>query len=471
MKIELNESLDFRSANNSVSLKEAANTDPCVDDESLIVEIEGIHDVLTRNNTLYTAKCLKESIPYWTAPYERPVIMHHNEKDGKIIGRVKAANLISSVKKPNSSALEFITNIGDEQGKKGILNGTLSTVSISGFSTDITCSICGTNIAEEGACEHEKGEMYDGKLCYWQINQIEPKELSFVIVPSDVYAQVTKVYPVINNNNKKEVKEMNNMFSNILELEDTNEGKASLAEGCSSEESDSSVAEASSCKEKKIVDEEVGKESDDDCKDKKDCEDDKEKVAELFSKVRKDDCQSDKDCDDDEDEDDDEHKDCDDEDDEDELKDKSMSELKASVKELMLKVKDLEKANAKLTKAVAAELSLKEAAEIRLVKIEQDRKIDVAEQINKTRKSIGLAEQALEELCTHSLDDLNSSLKTYKECKEASLSALSKMSVKSPVAVSESKDNTTVESSQTTTAKNLKEEVDFKKRLDSIFSF
>lgn len=151
--------------NNNVNLTEAY-TQTYIDENSLMADIEAIHSIITRNDTLYTPECIKQSLPYWTSPYERPVIMHHNEKDGKIIGRVKAAHYISESKRSGTPALELVANIGDEEGKIGIKNGTLATVSIGAIAHDIRCSICGTNFAEEGMCEHEKGEVYNGKRCY-----------------------------------------------------------------------------------------------------------------------------------------------------------------------------------------------------------------------------------------------------------------------------------------------------------------
>lgn len=147
-----------------------------IDENSLMVDIEAIHSRVTRNNTYYSPECLKDSVPYWTNPYERPVIMHHNEKDGVIIGRIKSVEYKEAETRTGTPALVFTANIGDEEGKKGIKNGTLSTVSIGVIAHDLRCSICGTNLAEEGLCEHEKGETYDGKLCYWIINKMEPKK-------------------------------------------------------------------------------------------------------------------------------------------------------------------------------------------------------------------------------------------------------------------------------------------------------
>ena len=64
--------------------------------DSIMVDIEGIHSVITRNYTYYSPECLKKSIPYWTNPYERPVIMHHKDKDGVQIGRVKSVEFLEN---------------------------------------------------------------------------------------------------------------------------------------------------------------------------------------------------------------------------------------------------------------------------------------------------------------------------------------------------------------------------------------
>ena len=100
MAIELQEyvgatAIEVTAPLSKISLQEGY-TQTYIDENSLMVDIEAIHSIVTRNNTLYTPQCIKDSIPYWTAPYERPVIMHHNERDGVIIGRVKSANYIEN---------------------------------------------------------------------------------------------------------------------------------------------------------------------------------------------------------------------------------------------------------------------------------------------------------------------------------------------------------------------------------------
>ncbi len=165
-----------------------------VSPDSLMVDIEGIHVGPTRNYTWYTEEALQGSINTWTRPYLRPLIMHHNEKDGKIIGRVKFATYTDKNTRSNTGALLFTCNVPDKEGKEQIQDGRLKTVSIGVIVHDCRCSICGQNIAEDGECDHERGVKYDGKTCYWMIYSMEAKELSYVIVPSDIYAHNIRVY-------------------------------------------------------------------------------------------------------------------------------------------------------------------------------------------------------------------------------------------------------------------------------------
>lgn len=163
-------------------------------ESSLMVDIEGIHVGPTRNFTWYTEDALKGSVPTWTKPYLRPLIMHHNEKDGKIIGRVRHAEYTDVNTRSDTGALVFTTNIPDKEGKEQLLDGRLNTTSIGVIVHSATCTICGHNIAQEGECEHDRGLLYDGKICYWMIHEMEAKELSYVIVPSDVYAHNLRIY-------------------------------------------------------------------------------------------------------------------------------------------------------------------------------------------------------------------------------------------------------------------------------------
>ena len=233
---------------NPINLTESAYYTNRVAPNSLMVDIEGLHSVVTRNDTFYTDEAMRDSEKYWVTPYERPVIMHHNEKDGITIGRVKRAYWTDKNTRSGTGALRFITNIGHKEGLEGINNGSLSTVSVGLIAHDVRCSICGKQIELDAdghpECGHYKGAMYDDKHCYWIIHKFEPKELSFVIVPSDPYAHILRVYKPdrkdVNLSENKNNQEVNNMFDNpFMDLmEESQESIKDLTEASKEEESE-----------------------------------------------------------------------------------------------------------------------------------------------------------------------------------------------------------------------------------------
>lgn len=224
--IEIKEYMGWN--NKDVQIKESAinvlenipaykSNDP-ICENSLMVDVEGIHVGLTRNYTYYTENALKSSIHSWTKPYAKPVIMHHNEKDGRIIGRVKSVVFKAEKTRSGTPALVFTINVPDKEGKEQILDGRLSTTSIGIIAKKVNCSICSQDICADGECEHERGTVYDGNLCYWIIDEMEAKELSYVIVPSDKYAHNIKIYYASTN---KEIKESQ---GEVEKMEDLKQG-------------------------------------------------------------------------------------------------------------------------------------------------------------------------------------------------------------------------------------------------------
>lgn len=190
--------------NDSLDLTEAFhNNSDDIDPDSLMVEIEGIHAApfVTRNYTRYMPKALKNSLDTWTHPYRIPVIKHHNEENGDIIGRVIEAKYLKNSELSGTPALKFVVNVPDEKAKKDIKSGLLATTSIGVIANDVRCSVCGKPILDENGCEdgHCRGVTYkteEGyKTCYWDIYDIVAKELSFVVVPSDMYSIKTDCYP------------------------------------------------------------------------------------------------------------------------------------------------------------------------------------------------------------------------------------------------------------------------------------
>lgn len=189
--------------NQHLNLSEAAGSS-VIDPNSIMVEIEGIHAApfATRNYTRYTPNCLKKSVASWTSPYRRPLIKHHNEEDGEIIGRICEAKYITKNTRSETPALLFTVNIPGEQAKADVKSGLLETTSIGVIAHSVKCSICGQELANGETCEHERGAIYNGETCYWDIHEMEAKELSYVIVPSDMYAKNIDIYPATASNSK-----------------------------------------------------------------------------------------------------------------------------------------------------------------------------------------------------------------------------------------------------------------------------
>lgn len=75
-----------------------------------------------------------------------------------------------------------------------IESGIRKEVSVSCAAESCTCSICGADM-RFGGCRHLKGESYDGKLCCGILSDItDAYEWSFVAVPAQINAGVTKSY-------------------------------------------------------------------------------------------------------------------------------------------------------------------------------------------------------------------------------------------------------------------------------------
>lgn len=195
------------------SLNEGFSYNTPISKNSIMQDIEGIHVGPTRNFTWYTESALQSSVESWTKPYNKPLIMHHNETDGKTIGRVCSVEYITKNTRSNTPALMFTCNIADKDGKEQVMDGRLNTVSIGVIAHDVTCSICGEQIEideyGESSCGHSRGAVYGDKVCYWMVNKMEAKELSYVIVPSDIYAHNIRTYSPIDNKTISSQEKMN----------------------------------------------------------------------------------------------------------------------------------------------------------------------------------------------------------------------------------------------------------------------
>lgn len=441
MYIELIEELNIGySTEPSLELDETELTESEIDNSSqnlLYVPCEGIHSVITGNFTYYEPTCIKESVPLWTNPYGIPIIYHHKEHDGTIIGRVKKAEYISKSKRTGTPALGLLFGIGDEVGKQGVMNGTLSTVSIGAKALDLRCSICGHNIAKHGLCEHERGKKYEGKLCYWIVKKISPKEISYVIVPSDKYAYSEKPLTekqviAISESEDNEVNSLkNNLFSDMLsaslaesqekKLQDEKKNKDNNSENNKTQNENESKQEPA----KEIEEDNKNEDSQNEQK-----EDNKKQEIEENNESNKDESNESK-------------KDTKDEDEDNEKNKEDNKGLEDTINALQNKINDLNNEILILKKQYEEEKKLRESAEKDKVLMESIMKKEYITKINNLRKDFGLAEKQEDLQMNLNLDILESEYNNLNEIRNSSLNCVNKISkIKSNALVDDDLDNT-----------------------------
>lgn len=415
--------VQFNYKHSPLNLKESTACKTSIAPNSLMVIHEAIHVGPTRNFTWYTEKGLKSSVPTWTYPYPRPIIKHHNEEDGEIIGRTVECTYREKSALSNTSYLLIKGNVPDKTGKEGIKDGRLKTTSIGVIVHEARCSICNHNIAEEGPCEHERGSVYDDKTCYWMIENMEAKELSYVIVPSDIYSQVIDYYEVddkgakINQVNLKEsfkqegvkLMDLNNPENKDL----TQTESVVVVEETEAEEAQ--ATEAETAKTTEATKEEPKS---------KDLESEIEKLEAVVDKVKG-----------------------------------ELETAKEELKNEKAKNEEAQKVLSAKENALTKEIALRESLEARLSKIELAEKQTVAKQVFDLREKLGARKIAMEDLQAKSLEYLKESFEDLtldlKESVEINKTeeVIVPTKVENPALAENSKENKT--------GVNVKENADF----------
>jgi hypothetical protein len=370
--------------------------------------------------------------------------MHHNDRDGVQIGRIKVAEYLEETR-AKAPGLLFTCNIGDEAGIKGVKNGTLSTVSIGAVIHKATCSICGQNIAAEGECEHQRGRKYDGKLCYWLMEDMEPKELSYVIVPSDRYANTIRIYKPKDISAKESYNEGGNdesmgIFDNIdlpLTEPEAKEAVEESVEEVEVQEAAEEQQQQPEAQEDVKVEEpvEIVEEPKEEVKEEPK-QQEEEKVEEVEEKEKG-------------------------------IDDMSKEELADKCKELIKLVAGLQDDVKYLRNKLNEERGVKESLELEVLKMKQIQKMHLAEQVVSLRKELGLREEAIDDLMMMSEESLNSSIKTFMEFKESNTFNVNTLpKIESSALVDEKADNTIKESAKEDLNKN-NSNIDYEQQINS----
>ncbi len=127
-------------------------------------------------------------------------IFDHDPKGSRQTARIFATELVEDPARRTAYGAAYtylkacaymIRTDSNQDLIREIDGGIKKEVSVSCAAKTSRCSVCGST----GACTHEKGKVYGGRLCYRELEDIsDVYEWSFVAVPAQVHAGVTKQY-------------------------------------------------------------------------------------------------------------------------------------------------------------------------------------------------------------------------------------------------------------------------------------
>jgi len=197
---------------------------------------------ITRNNGFYLPDRVQKGVKTFTNDYEKPILIHHEDRKDPI-GRVKKATYIDLSKGFRNSMqdsfsvstdrifedlvngnlsfddsvdfvnkylinnnilntdsdykglgyIEILTSISDPEGIKKVLDGRYLTGSVGATTNKAVCSTCKKDWAKTGKCAHKPGKKYDGNKCVIIAGDLIYDEYSFVNKPADTQSQIIEI--------------------------------------------------------------------------------------------------------------------------------------------------------------------------------------------------------------------------------------------------------------------------------------
>lgn len=155
---------------------------------------------IDRDNEKFTVSALNELAKLFVG---KTGIFDHNMKSGDQTARVYYTEVLTEPgrKTADGEVYTFIKAkaymVKTEKNKDLIAEidaGIKKETSVGCSVKSIRCSVCGKDIKTEG-CEHRKGVTYGGKLCCYLLDEpADAYEWSFVAVPAQKNAGVTKAF-------------------------------------------------------------------------------------------------------------------------------------------------------------------------------------------------------------------------------------------------------------------------------------
>ena len=174
---------------------------------------------IDRDGERFTVESLKELERLFVG---KTAIMNHSMKTEDQSARTFKTELISDGRK-NSLGEDYfylkawaymVRTESNADLIKEIEAGIKKETSVGCSVEQIRCSVCGSDRRKK-RCAHIKGKEYDGKLCFDElVNPTDAYEWSFVAVPAQKNAGVTKTF------SKKEEKTTQDIFKNLENSEE-----------------------------------------------------------------------------------------------------------------------------------------------------------------------------------------------------------------------------------------------------------
>jgi hypothetical protein len=158
------------------------------------------HNDVDRDFERFSDAALEEMAPLFVG---KTIISDHNPTADNMVARLYDTEVVSDPRtnvlgEPYRYLKGYAYMVRTESNKDIITEidaGIKKEVSISCSASRRICSICGKEWYHDGGCDHVKGQTYDGQVCYMTLDGItDAYELSFVAVPAQVGAGVTKKY-------------------------------------------------------------------------------------------------------------------------------------------------------------------------------------------------------------------------------------------------------------------------------------
>lgn len=180
-------------------------------DEVFVFKVAMCDNEIDRDYEVFTVKALNELAKLFVG---KTVIKDHTASADNQVARIYATEVVSDASKSTQRGEVYTQLVAhcymlNTESNKDLIaeikGGIKKEVSVGFRSQKAVCSICGTDNRKKW-CDHMHGRMYDGKMCYFTMEDItDTYELSFVAIPAQPKAGTVKNYGVVKEEKSEEI--------------------------------------------------------------------------------------------------------------------------------------------------------------------------------------------------------------------------------------------------------------------------